>query len=635
MLTGKFKIYCFLIIVFISVAAKTSYAQHDADTLRNILITENLKNGFKKINITFNDSTLEMFHKVEPAYINSIFPADLGNIGSAHIPQIFFKRPDNYFTKFIFNKPYKIYLTNYENAVYFNTRRPYTSIMHTTSTKVIDLQTVDFIHTQNVNPDFNFGLKYNFISSLGQFLDQANSLNTVSITSNYKKDKYSVFTAYIYNKFKLQNSGGYIDTLGFDTKVPEHNLKNSNTLLFNQELSVTQKYSFGKYKNLSYRDTIIKVLEPKISISHNLLLSRKYRLYKDEENSENTYYLNYFYRDGAAYDSVAIQSMENKIRAGSENIFEKEHKFGFSFIYYNDWYRIYNFNDYIFLNNTHTFIENKISSEIYTVKNKYIDADIYADYYFSGYRTGDYRIDGNFHKYLFKDKTKSDIKLQLQYTNKKPDYFQNTYYSNHYIWENDFLPEKRTNAGLSFAMPFYNLKFDLNSALIKNYIYYDISSAPAQFDSVITVTSASAEKIFRLKRITFVNKAVWQKSSNDNIISLPELSIFHSTYINIKYENTLLVHLGFELYYSTEYKMYNFNPATGQFYFVNNTKRLAGNYPYVTVFANMKIKRNVMLFFKMLHMNSILNQDFLPYYVNHYPLQNIMFKFGVRWTFKN
>ena len=143
------------------------------------------------------------------------------------------------------------------------------------------------------------------------------------------------------------------------------------------------------------------------------------------------------------------------------------------------------------------------------------------------------------------------------------------------------------------------------------------------------------KQLLDINKLNSDTNKIWQYSSNDNIISLPKLAAYQSTYFIWHYKNALLVHIGFDIYYSTSYKAYNYNPAVGQFYFINNTKKLAGNFPYTTLFADLKIKKNVLLFFKFSNMFSLIQNDVLPFYVNHYPIGSMMFKFGVKWTFKN
>ena len=289
-------------------------SQHDTDSLNNVLKVWVLENDFDENEIELNDTSVEMFHNFRNREKYSILTSNLGNIGSASISDLFFKRFDKFNSEFSFNEPYFIFIKNSQNISYYNTRRPYTSVMHTTSTKINDIQTIDFTHTQNVHPDFNFGLDYDFTSSVGQFEvegNQSSRINSVGLSSNFKKNKYSLYLSYAFNKFVLKNSGGYVDTVNAEEKYPKPKLSDSNTSLLNQDLSITQKYKFGSYKNLSYKDTIIKVLEPKISISHNLTLQRKYRIYEDTE-SDFSYYPDFFYQEGLTYDSIGYKAIVSR-----------------------------------------------------------------------------------------------------------------------------------------------------------------------------------------------------------------------------------------------------------------------------------------------------------------------------------
>ncbi len=632
----KAKEFFIIILFFILVSYHPVSAQHDADSLVNILKTFSLDDNLNIKSVEFNDSTLDFFHQAEPTYQESILPADLGNIGSAYITQYFFDRPDFYQRDFLFNQTFPAYLKKSNSTLYYNTRRPYTSIMHMTSSKVLDLQTIDFTHTQNVHPNWNLGLNYKFISSLGRNLNEKKGVNSVDISTNYKKEKYALYVSYIFNKFKSQNSGGYNDSLGSDKDEPEPLLKKSGSILYNQELSVTQKYHIGAYKNLSYKDTIIKVLEPKFSISHNLLLTRRYKVYKDEGEDKKNYYNFNFYKGSSTNDSTALQSLSNKVKFGSETVFQKEQKFGFSFIYTNNLYRFYNFKDYIYKQNTNFFNENQIKAEVFTANLPFIKAYLAADYFFTGYRKNDYRFLIDISKTLFKNSLESDLHFTAKFSNMQADYFQMRYYSNHYIWENNFSAIKRLEGTLRYEIPKYKLKAEINSALIKNYVYYDIDVVPAQFASAISVHSGLIEKTYYLKNFIFKHTLVGQYSSKDDIISLPKIGVYGSACFRANLRKTLLIHFGFDVYYSTNYKAYNYNPATGQFYFINNTKKLAGDYPYISLFADLKIKRNMLLFFKLSNLASgIISNEVLPFYVSHYPIKGRMFKFGIRWTFRN
>jgi hypothetical protein len=271
--------FCLFILIL---ASHVVWAQHDADSLVNILEVWNLSEEFEEIKKEAPDTGIEQFHLTPKEYEQSFQFNNLGNLASAYLPVQFFKRTDQFSEKFSFNIPYEIYIKKSENVNYYNTRKPYTSIFHTTSTKIKDIQTIALIHTQNINPNVNFGVNYDFISSAGEYSEQISKINSVSLTGNVSKNRYTAYIAYIFNKFNFQNSGGYEPvTVGIEEVITPF-LKNSTTTLLNQEFTFTQKYKFGQYKNITYKDSIIKILEPSVSLSYNLSLERKYRIYRDQ-----------------------------------------------------------------------------------------------------------------------------------------------------------------------------------------------------------------------------------------------------------------------------------------------------------------------------------------------------------------
>ncbi len=102
-----------------------------------------------------------------------------------------------------------------------------------------------------------------------------------------------------------------------------------------------------------------------------------------------------------------------------------------------------------------------------------------------------------------------------------------------------------------------------------------------------------------------------------------------------QFENTLLTYLGYEVYFSTKYKALSFDPSGGQFYLENVNAQIIGNYPFVGIFMNLKIKKNVLMSLKFQHVNSGLLNVTYPFQINHYPVYGRLFKFSIKWTFKN
>lgn len=622
-------------IFFIVIIQANLFSQHDADSLRNILRIWNLSQDFKEESVLHNDSSLDNFHLTGEEHKQSFLYNNLGNLASAYQPALFFNRQDAFNELFLFNQTSFIYEKNSENVKYFNTRRPYTSIFHTTSTKIKNIQTIELIHSQNINPYVNFGINYDFVSSAGEYSNQTNKINSVSLTGNISKDRYTGYFTYIYNKFNFENSGGYYpDATDINniTQIPY--LSESSTSILNQEFSITQKYKFGTYKNLSYKDTIIKVLEPSVSLSYNLKLERKYRIYRDTEDENGKRYTVFNYQSGITNDSTGYKALVNAVRFGSEEIFEKKNNMGFSLIIHSSYYQVFNFKDYISLNNKVHFFENNLSGEIYAkIFNNY-NIKLKSIYFFSGYRKNDFRTIFKISKQLLADKPASEISINTLYTNQKSDYFTGIYYSNHKIWENDFANINRLDISLGFTIPEYHLSAKFNAGFIKNYIWFGSIASPGQYTSGIHVLAFDAQKDVHFKVLNIHNNIAVQSSSNPDIISLPIFAGYHSLYFKLLIKNSLLLNIGYDIKYTTAYKALSYDPSIGQFYLENETD-MAGNYPFIGLFVNGKIKKNVFLFVHFSHFNSNLFPSTKPVIVNDYPIYGRLFRFGVKWVFKN
>lgn len=600
------------------------------DSTANFLVLKKT-NSFYNTEETDKDSSFTLFHIFRPEQRQSISVSQLGNIGLPTISNIYFDRRLNYDTDFMFNVPFDLYLKDPHEVIFYNTRRPYTELTHTSGTKVKDEQTVGVIHSQNVNPQLNFTFDYHLISSTGDYPNQKTRNGNLVFNSNYQSEKYSLYAALNINKFEIQNNGGIIDTGFVDINSPETNLSEASTLLNNQDLFILQEYRIGPDKTVLKNDSMVKVLDPHFKFTHYAAFTQRYRIYKDKQSFENGYYTNFYIQKDQSMDSVFLSSLQNTVAVHSEKNFIKEKGFGFDFLISNRRNAYYNFREYIFLRNKHIFWDTKLAGHIYRNQKKSFRYDITGEYYFTGYRTGDNKAEATFRQ-NFSDSTGSHLQLKLYYSSAQPDYFLNTFYSNHFRWENDFKPEVNARTELSYGLPINHFRISAKAGAVQNYTFFSGVALPGQFSEWQYVLNASLKKDFHLGRIRFFNEVVWQKSSNPDIINLPALAAYHSTSIKLRVEHALTMYAGFDIQYSTKYKAYSFMPGHGMFYFENNFE--TGNYPLASVYINGKIKEDVLFFVKFTHINSNILKD-TYYTVKPYPIKNRMFKFGVQWTFNN
>ncbi len=87
--------------------------------------------------------------------------------------------------------------------------------------------------------------------------------------------------------------------------------------------------------------------------------------------------------------------------------------------------------------------------------------------------------------------------------------------------------------------------------------------------------------------------------------------------------------IGGEAMIHTQYNAMNYMPATGRYF--NQSESETGNYPFINVFLNLKIKRT-RIFMMVDHLNSGWT-GYEYFLVPNYPLNIRMFRYGIAWTF--
>ena len=182
-------------------------------------------------------------------------------------------------------------------------------------------------------------------------------------------------------------------------------------------------------------------------------------------------------------------------------------------------------------------------------------------------------------------------------SNTLPSFYMRHYHSNHYYWDNE-----------NMAMP-------------------------AQESGNIQVLSATLKQDFRLGILHLDNEVTWQKSSNETVLPLPQLSLYHNLYLLAKIaKKVLTVQLGADVRYFTKYNAPAYTPAIQQFHLQAADDQVEiGGYPIVNVYANLHLKRT-RIFAMMYHVNAGMGKGNY-FLVPHYPINPRLFKIGISWNF--
>ena len=378
---------------------------------------------------------------------------------------------------------------------------------------------------------------------------------------------------------------------------------------------------------------------PRLTVGHIGEVSRFYRFYTDEITDEvgRNFYNNMFYiNPTSSADSMRLFTVENKLffklQPWKRDAIVSEISGGVGY----QWNSIYAFRPDMFLTGNRNIHQHNMylyagASGEY---KKYLNWGATAQYSFLGYYQNDFNVDAHVGVsfYPFKDKSEP-ITLNGRFSTslKEPDWFSQHYYSNHYVWDNDFGKTSTTKVEASLDIPKWKMEAYFGYALVNNYLYNDTLGIARQNTGLINVMSAYLRKDFKIWWFHLDNQILFQYSSDKSTLPLPMLTFHMRYYIEMEaVKNVLTVQLGADARMNTPYYAPAYNPALGTFQL--QTRELIGYNPYIDIFLNLQWKR-VNIFLKVINVGEGWPTGASSFSAYHYIRPTLGFKFGIHWPF--
>lgn len=615
------------------------------------------------------DTNPAYFQIFNPIFQKSISNAYLGNMGSPNRPNIFIYQRHHHY---IFLNPFLDFLHTNKNTVYYNTRKPFTLLTFTHGgTGQTKEETLKVIHSQNITPIINVGLNYDLISSLGQYAMQKVKNNRFKFFSSYVGDNYNVHGNVNINKIIADENGGLtldsnLDSADFKNDIKliptvfsgtdyrgRHNPDVYNTIKY-IDFNVIQEYNFLKESS----DTVSTKHEAASWLPvliYDIGFIRSSRFYTDVNTSSGVYE-NYFVNKTSTRDSSYYFTLKNQLKfkwefkpsaknklviKGTLRNDREKYAYFTPDEFYTDSTKLDTITPSYSMFNPELKLPTTFNSVVFSNWSFGMNFDwtVYEntlfglDYkqYFSGYYANNYSLSANV-SHIFDNKDILDFSVSKK--KEKTAYPLSYYTSNNFIWANSFKDENNSSVSIRYVNASNKFKLHVNSYLLCHKIYFDTIAIPKQHDGTIFVFSLQAIKDLAIWKFRSRQHLVYQYVDDNNIIRIPEISYFSSTYFEhdlwFKLTNGhILFMLGFDIYYNTAFYAPSYMPATSTFYHQNEKK--LGNYPYVDVFLNAKLKRT-RFFLKYEHVNhGLLESNYFD--VLHYPRNQGMFKYGISWSF--
>ena len=593
----------------------------------------------------------------------------LGNIGSPRFSHVFFERPD--VTQEFFTDPYDFSYITPGKIRYTNTKSPFTNITYyrNGSSRYANERFKAYFAV-NVNKKLGFGFNIDYIYGRGKYLNQSTSIFNGNLFAYYDGDNYDMHFSFINDNYKITENGGIIDdryiTHPFEmadgkrqyrASEIQTRLKDIWNLNTGYHVFLTHRYNLGFYKDeTTENDTVDKkVFVPVTSIIHTVKFDNNKRRYKSYDKKQNQEFFknNYLYNDST--DVTKYMSVKNTIGLSLREGFNKWAKAGLT-AFASFEHRRYAMTDSIdgtqgqFMKD---YKENVLSigGQLSKTQGKTLHYDVIGEVAVIGEDAGQFTIEGkgdlNFK--LFNDTVRLDVNAYIK--NLNPTFYYRHFHSKHYWWNNDLAMINRTKLEGKLSIEHWKTQLSAGVENIKNYTYIDNTSvgipdkndadkinymndaAVKQHTGNIQIFSAKLRQDFKFGILHLDNEIVYQKSSNSNVIPLPELVLYHNLYIRAPlFKKVLTLELGADMRYFTQYYAPDYSPAIGQFYLQNSeTRYKLGGYPLVNGYLNIHLKRT-RIFVQMYNLVQGTGEKsyiFAP----HYPLNPRSFEFGISWNF--
>ena len=221
-----------------------------------------------------------------------------------------------------------------------------------------------------------------------------------------------------------------------------------------------------------------------------------------------------------------------------------------------------------------------------------------GELFFTGYRAGDFNLDGNIVKSFDLKKGRANLDIFGKISNPQPSIWYDRWGSNNFVWQNNFLKEFRINIGGEITYPARRTIIRFNYAIINNYTDFGLDTLPSQYKGGLSVAALYVKKEFSAWKFHLSNDVLVQKSSNKTVLDLPLVTVRSAAFFdhNFHFKLTngyLRTQLGVEVFYNTPYYGYAYMPATGRFY--RQDQILTGALPICKCFSECEDQKDQVL----------------------------------------
>ena len=394
---------------------------------------------------------------------------------------------------------------------------------------------------------------------------------------------------------------------------------------------------------------------PVSSIIHTLnIRNAKHTVYS--YNTPANYYADRYY--GSASDKLADRtkaiSLQNTLGIALREGFNKWAKAGLTLYAWHEYrhFILPQVADGVKIADA-TYSENNvgIGGELAKRQGHTIHYNVNAHATLAGTDAGSLDIDGtgdlNFR--LWSDTVQLKARAYLKH--QTPSFYMRHYHSQYAWWDNALSKELRTRIEGTLSLKRTGTALSVGVENIKDYTYFATTKVALTNDEGTLTGYANRVGVrqqsgsiqafwvklnqdFKLGILHWDNEIAYQKSSHDNVLPLPDLSLYSNLYIVFRIAKVLRVQFGADVSYFTEYYAPDYAPIIQQYTVQDPDQRIKiGNYPIINAYLNFHLK-HCRFYINAMHVNEGMGNK-RAFLAPHYPINPMAIHFGLSWNFFN
>ncbi len=618
------------------------------------------------------------FHAAQNDYLqqgNTIY-STLSNTGMAHKSMRF-----NYLNQAGFDMTLPAFaalMQNESNMLSYLSVLPYSEIRYLMT--VGDLE--QHFHVRfgrQVTPRLLISFAFNTDYAPATFNNNKTINNAFWVNAKYitKSERYGVGAYWYRNKLEMQENGGIVNDESYtshtetDNSVIPVNLSNATNFVVSSGVGLEQYFNLlSKKKPQSKKekitiatDSIAPIPTPIDSISIDTVVSdsivspahqeakeRKFtlgrichsfnyqsnKLYYNETSPSAAFYQSYdtLFNSRKTTDTTIVRAFKNTLKWSSLGYQKHNDDIPF-YLYAGITHGLYKVNHFDYLEEETIFARNynQLSVNGGIIVNLFKSTRItgQGELITLGYQIGDFDLKGQWKQFIgTANKNYGVASLDAELKRQSANWFEESYYSNHFRWKNDFKAATYLTFDLKYSYKSYCI--GLKQTTISNMIYFGTDARPTQFEDMFSIREAYLSFSQRLGRFDLEGFACLQKSSNEEVMHLPlllgQLKFGYSQPI---FHKAATLHPSITVRYFTKYYADAYMPATRTFYQQNEIQ--IGNFPFIDLSVTLKVKKaHIFLTYNNMF---LLTGNYDAFIAPHYPMRSSKIFIGINWRLFN